>query len=510
MKRVLLFLIVIALLIPFAGCGKKKPVTPNDTTGSSQSNGEKPKYDENGFETDDLNDDQLKKEFSDVDEIKILHWTEHQIGEFNPDKDSKDTIDKSIIQRDQKVSDRLGGVSFKWIGEKGHWSAMNSFINKATTAYYGGEEDRYDLIGVYSQTAAALAPKGLVLNLLDEDSKSYLNLSKPWWPDSLLENSMVADKLWFVSGDICTSFTSELINVMFNKAFFEDNENGGNPLYELVDNGDWTIETMMELSKDLYWDQDEDGKKSNGDRYGIVIPWYVYVDSFFYGSNLIMVENDEHHNLSVSSSYVGEKADNLTEKLKTIFHTSDYGYLTQEGQAVNRIFARDDAAFLVAPPVMMLTTPDFSDRLELRYGILPMPKYDSSQKEYKSVHSNFLSLFSIFAGCNKEQANRASAVLECLASEGFRTISPVIFEKCLKLKYANDSDTGRMYDLIRAGAVFDTGRIFASAGLDGITQDKWQLCVINNKIWGAISANVDAQLQELLDDMTENFRNMEQ
>ena len=213
MKRVLLLLLAtILLLMPLAGCkGGKKPV---DTTESTQNNDDpNSKYDENGFLKDDLPSD-----MNFDDDIKILHWTEHQIGEFNPPEDSKDTIDKSIIQRDQKAADRLG-VTFKWTGAKGHWSSMNSFISKVMTAYQGGEEDRYDLIGVYSQTAAALAPKGLVLNLTDIE---YLDFEKPWWPESLLENSMVADKLWFVSGDICTSFTSELMDVTFNKSKFPD------------------------------------------------------------------------------------------------------------------------------------------------------------------------------------------------------------------------------------------------------------------------------------------------
>lgn len=493
-KRVLVFVMALALLlVPLAGCKKKVDPTPAPTT--------KGDYDANGFENDDLPDN-----LNFDDDIKVLHWTEHQIGEFNPPEDSKDTIDKAIIQRDKIVEERLN-ITFRWTGTKGHWGSMSNFINQATRAYQGTEDDRYDLIGVYSQTAGALASKNLLLNLTDVD---YLNFNKPWWPNSLLENSMVADKLWFVSGDICTSFSSELMDVTFNKSKFPDID-----LYDLVDDGEWTLEKMIELSENLYFDADDEdaGKKSQGDSYGIVIPWWVYEDAFFYGCNLITVENDENHNLTVSSSYIGEKSIDLTDTLRTMFHRSNYGYLPptekDQGQAVSRIFARGDAAFYIAPPVMILTTQDLLET-KVDYGILPMPKYDTAQKEYKSVHSNFLSLFGVFAKSDTAQADRAGAVLECLASEGYRNISPVLFEKCLKMRYANDSDTGRMYDIIRAGAVFDTGRIFASAGLEGITQDAWQKCAIFNKNWSTQVGSVYTQLREYLNAMTDNFRSMSQ
>ena len=494
MKKFLILLLVSAMFIPcLAACREKGKAPVSDpVTTAVQGNDGAPTHDANGYLLDSLPGN---LNYNNA-EIRVLHWEETNIGEFNPDRESKSTIDQAIITRDLNVQDRLS-VDFKWIPAKGHYSSMNSFITTVTNAKLGGDATRLDIIAVYSQTAATLATKGLVLDLVDNP---YLDFEKPWWPDSLLENSMVADKLWFASGDICVSFVSELIDVTFNKSFFP-NEN----LYDLVDAGEWTIEKMQELSRNLYFDKDESDTKSNNDRFGIIIPWYVYLDGFFYGCNLITVDHDENHSLHVSSSYIGEKADTLSETLKKMFHTSDDGYLAQEGSPVTNIFARGDAAFLVAPPVMMLMNTNMLDT-EVDYGILPMPKYNINQKEYKSVHSNFLSLFSIFGGCNEQQAARAGAVLECLASEGYRTISPVIFEKCLKLRYANDSDTGRMYDIIRAGAVFDTGRIFAAGALEGITQDVWQKCVIfNNKVWGAQAANVDAQLQSLLDIMMESF-----
>lgn len=56
--------------------------------------------------------------------------------------------------------------------------------------------------------------------------------------------------------------------------------------------------------------------------------------------------------------------------------------------------------------------------------------------------------------------NRAGALLEALASDAYRSISPAIFETAFKVKYARDEQTGQMYDIIRDTLVYDVGRTF--------------------------------------------------
>ena len=84
-----------------------------------------------------------------------------------------------------------------------------------------------------------------------------------------------------------------------------------------------------------------------------------------------------------------------------------------------------------------------------------------------------------------------------------------MFEVCLKTRYANDSDSGKMYDIIHDGVIFDVGRVFSRAALKDITQSKWQRCVIDgNKIWGSQTATIDAQMQELLDNLMDLFNDL--
>lgn len=491
-RVLLLFLVGVMLLLPLAGCNNPSG-NPNETTFEDETDApdDGGNYDSEGYLKDDLPSD-----LNFDTEIRVLHWTESDIVEFNTSEDTPYTTEKAIWERDRTVEDRLG-ITFEWIPTKGHWQSENSFLNTVQNAMNGGESMRYDIIATYSQSAALLSTRGLILDLKNNE---YLDLEKPWWPKSLTESFTINDQLFFASGDISTTFLSQMIGVYFNKEFFLDQN-----LYDLVYNNEWTLDKMMALSAELYTDLDTENGKSQGDQYGVICPWEIYLDGFFYGSNLIMVDYDSDGALRVNGSYIGEKADTLAEKLKTLFHGGgNDGFLTNTGNTI-QIFARGDAAFMVAPGVTVLTK-ESMQTTDVDYGVLPMPKYDSTQKEYKTVCTNLISLYCIFAGNNEDQANRAGAVLECMASEGYRQIAPVVFNQCLQLRYAKDGDTGKMYDLIRAGVVFDIGRAYSRAALEDITQSKWQRCVIDgDKVWGAQSAAIDAQLQALLDKLQASF-----
>ena len=489
MKRMMLLLLVCAISMScLAGCGKEKEPTPANTTYSQKAEGDIPGYDVDGYLLDDLPEN---LDFNGED-IKVLHWSECDI--INPDKEDGGVIEQACYTRNLRVEDRLG-VNLQFIPAEGHGTAAQSFLAKVQSAMLGGEETRYDLIAVYNQTAGMIATSGLSKNLYDVD---YLNFQKPWWPNSVTESFTVGDKLYFASGDISEAFLAEMIAVLYNKDILSDVD-----LYGMVNSGEWTLEKMLELSKDRYADQNNSVTKDYEDRYGVVIPWDSYFDAFFYASDLIVVDSNENGQLHVSPTYIGERADDLAEMMKTFFYQSDDGLIGNSESIIN-LFARGNSVFMVSPGAMILGTQSMHDT-SVDYGIVPMPKYDANQKEYKTTISNLYSLFEIFAGCNKEQANRAGAVMECMASEGYRTISPAVFEVCLKVRYANDHDSAKMYDLVREGVVFDIGRVFSTAALKEIPTTKWKRSVIDGKVWGAQSAGIDAQLQALLDQLYDSF-----
>ena len=84
----------------------------------------------------------------------------------------------------------------------------------------------------------------------------------------------------------------------------------------------------------------------------------------------------------------------------------------------------------------------------------------------------------------------STAVIECLASEGYRKTSPALFENNMKYRYTPDNagkgDSARMFDLIRETIAFDLGRIFSD--ITGLMSEMPSNTAAASQSWGSVQA----------------------
>ena len=139
------------------------------------------------------------------------------------------------------------------------------------------------------------------------------------------------------------------------------------------------------------------------------------------------------------------------------------------------------------------------------YGIVPIPKYNQDQENHITCVGNPCSFYSIFV--NSADANRAAAVLECWASEAFRTTTPAVFETTMKLRYSETSVESQMYDIIRAGIIFDFGRLFNSEL--GAMSDQWDNAAIADTPWASVSKRMQKTLEKQFKAITDSFAALE-
>ena len=94
----------------------------------------------------------------------------------------------------------------------------------------------------------------------------------------------------------------------------------------------------------------------------------------------------------------------------------------------------------------------------------------------------------------------SSAVLEALASESSKSITPAVFEVALKVKYSSDDKMAQMYDIIRA-----FGRVFTD-NLDSLTYSMFRDSVVGeNTNWASTYAKKEKTLQSKMDKLLEKF-----
>jgi hypothetical protein len=92
------------------------------------------------------------------------------------------------------------------------------------------------------------------------------------------------------------------------------------------------------------------------------------------------------------------------------------------------------------------------------YGILPTPKYDENQKDYYSYVHDQYTIFMI--PITVRDAEMSGAVLEAMAYESYKTLTPAYFEVALKGRYANDPESRTMIDMITSNVLVDTAIIY--------------------------------------------------
>ena len=490
--RLIAMILILSFVVTALACGKSNEgeVTDNattttasgDTTGATTTVTEtESPYDANGYLKSDLPED---LHFGDAT-VTILYWDDVENPEFESDGINGDIVNDAIYTRNMTVEEKLG-VKIAFEHTKGNVSNIAEFKSVVGTAYTAGE-NTYDLIAAYSRTTAACAQSGYCLDLLELD---YLNFENPWWPANLLEVTGIGDSMYFASGDASVNVLHMMYCTMYNKDLIEQYKLQ-DPV-ELVKNGKWTLEAMQTICKDIYQDLDNNGSESEGDFFGVTVGSY-HLDSLYTGSGLKLVEKGNGDQLMViSDDFFSEKATNLCDFLGKWLATTDV-YDTTDAVA----FLAGNCVFDINNCSIAIEMQDVS----YSYGVLPVPKYDEAQENYITCVGNPFTLYAVYA--NTKDANRAAAVLECWASEAYRTTTPAQFETTMKLKYSESEVEADMYDIIRTTVVFDIGRLF-NQELGDMT-DIFFRASGQALAWKSVSAGYSKMLPKMLTKISDAF-----
>lgn len=98
--------------------------------------------------------------------------------------------------------------------------------------------------------------------------------------------------------------------------------------------------------------------------------------------------------------------------------------------------------------------------MEDEYGILPYPKLDELQENYRTVVHDCASIGVIPINCAHPE--QTGAVLEAMNSESWKYVIPAWYETALKIKYVRDNVSAQMIDIIRDSITTEFAYVYAS------------------------------------------------
>lgn len=380
-------------------------------------------------------------------------WTSDEIAV--PELNSE-PVNDAMFNRNITVSDRLNvNIVSRPIEDPDQHKPVEE-IKRVIKA----GSDEYDLLAASAYAVTAAIAEG---NFYDLTNLEYPDLDKSYWMQGYNESMSFLDKQYTATGDISLSTYRFTFVTMFNKDAFDDKNVPY--LYEAVTNNTWTLDYQATLAKDFYSDINGNSKKDEGDFFGLITCPGIGTDPYWASCDVSLVEknSDGYYEYVLDIARLSDVMDKILYLYYDCGGTALYFPETNnvEQDKMRVLFAKGECA-MTTLRLVSVEQPEVRNMTQ-QYGIVPMPKYDSAQKGYRSQMHDQFTVFAIPSSVNQAKLEMIGVTLEVMASESARTVKPAYYEIAVKRKYMSDPTAWDMLDLVFSDVKVDPGLIYTNS-----------------------------------------------
>ena len=300
-------------------------------------------------------------------------------------------------------------------------------------------DDAYDMVFTHCIDGYSdYATNNAVYNL---DALPYVNFEAPWWSKSMIDTFRIGTETYFGFGDIILNTPSSMF---FNKEIAAEYDMPDH--YQMVRDGKWTYDTFLKQARMVSIDVNGDGKMDYNDKTGYAGDLTESLGNipFAVGIQLTKYTDD------------GLQLNFWSDKLLEVFNkTYDYFLDPSVSQGYFRHYADVGQGF--GEGLALYTISNVNGMVNLRdsdveFGVVPMPKYDESQSEYRC----YVWAPSVCVPTTILRPELVGAALEQFAYESVPVTNAYI-EDLIRGKSTRDTETLEMLDIIYDSQVLDIG-----------------------------------------------------
>ena len=383
-------------------------------------------------------------------------WTR---GEVSVEKLNGDPVNDSIYERNKAVESRLN-VKIESILDNDSGSGV--VPEKVVTAVKAGTSE-YDLMAACSYTTFPHTLTGSFVNLKNVD---YLDLEQPWWTQGFNEAVAYNDMQFMATGSVLLSIYRFAFVTVFNKDMFTD---ANQPfLYDTVEAGQWTLDKQTALVPLFYQDDGDGVQEAEGDIYGFISSKLISTDAYWSSCELDIIKKNADGVLEVVMDT--DKIHSATDKILKLYYGTDNGTYAldsyggdAEQDDIRDMFSQGQGA--MATLRIMALENQAMRKMEQEYGVVPMPKYDEAQKDYKTLLHDQFTVYAVPTTVQGPKQEMVGAVLEAMGSASYNIVKPAYYEQTLRTKIAADPQSALMMDIITEGIYIDLGIIYVDCGV---------------------------------------------
>ncbi len=375
-----------------------------------------------------------------------LHWYRYVNGQFNEiwfEEDSGEPLNSAIYTRNLRAEELLNiKITPVW----GGGTADLSTVVKNTVS--AGDSNFDTMLGsvFYGMNLAA---NGYLLPFQDVET---LDMTKLWWDQSLINTYTMPGNNTYVLGGHYNSFDDFSLQMLFyNEKILTDISDID--MVEIVKNGDWTIDVMMELVNDATFDLDGDGQMTLQDAWGFMDNGDIF-QHFQLGFNIPVVEViDGEYRLTLED----ERMVNALEKLYNVVITSPNVYgSSKESSGGEQLTAFIEDRCLFSSQI--LASINKMRDMESDFYLIPMPKVDENQEAYSSaVNPVWCTVLSIPQTVS--DMSRTGIILEVLSGFSTETVDKSVNEQILGAKLVRNEKAMELLAIVRESTTYDFGAL---------------------------------------------------
>ncbi|MBR5516174.1 MAG: hypothetical protein IKU52_08230 [Clostridia bacterium] len=395
--------------------------------------------------------------------FKILCREDNAYGEhlyeIVADEGETELVNQAVYERNRNVMDIFGLAAIEANDIPGDWANGGDFVNTFRNSIDAGIGD-FDLI---MSQQAYMAQGELAQYFYNYYDIPYVNETiectehdhSYYYPDLINEMS-INGKLKYMVGDYCLTYWDHAYVMYFNKKLAQDYQL--EDIYQLVRDGKWTYDKVIEMSRGKWTDQNNDQWPDETDVFGYISDIPNTMDALHAQFDAHPTTRNESGDIVIS--YDVGKVTNILTKVIEFKATDDfYSAYTTSGDTMaenplDKIFVEGRALFY---PAVLQKAQDFRG-METDFGIVPFPKWDTNQDSYYTSSQDGYSTACIPA--DAPNLEKAGAIFDTLFAVSKDKVIPAYYDEALTFKYTRDEDSAEMLDIIRQGFTLNFGAFY--------------------------------------------------
>ena len=441
--RITLVLLALLLALPMAIACQKEPDTQEGTDVDS-SNGQTAGQEEEITKTpwEDVLKEQAPSFNNNYPTLRLLTID----SEFNYSADSISGEDQAQHKRDNVLYETYG------------------FEVEISHTTMGGIQKTIENLGLTGgavphmviASASSLMPIAIAGTLQNLNAVDTIDFSSGYWVDTYTNNCAWDGKLYVAPTYSSRLFYHGPMALMYNTEIAKELQI--NDLYNLVDSGNWTLEKLGEYAAMAHL---TDGSTGETTRYGLnALSGNGLLCGLYGAIGGTFSTMDADGNIQVDFS--GADVNARLKAISNILH-AEYAHV--------ETWNDDIASFADGKDLFWYSSTGnfFSGKItgnqNLKYGVLPLPKYNTEQTDYITTVNTTSNFFTcIIKNWSGEDLRFAGYITELYNYLSYKILRPAKFDILMKYQVAQSGDDLRMIEIIFDTLYYDHNAVYRFAG----------------------------------------------